>query len=271
MIRRPRPDSDAMRTSTLAIFVASVLPVTQAAPAQTIDRSKLVDLTYTFNKDTIYWPNAKGFVHRKDEWKITPRGYWYAAGGFSTDEHGGTHFDSPIHFGQGKLTLDKIPISRMIAPAAVIDIGVAAAKNRDYRATRQDILAWEKTNGSIAPGMIVVFRTGWGKRWPNKKEYLGGDVPGDIDHLHFPGISKEAAELLVSRKVDGVGIDTASMDYGPSQDFIVHQILNGANIFGLENIANAERLPAKGSTIIALPIKIEDGSGGPARIVALLP
>ena len=197
-----------------------------AAQAQGIDRSKIVDLSYTFNKDTIYWPNAKGFVHRKDEWKVGPRGYWYAAGGFSTDEHGGTHFDSPIHFGQGKMTLDQIPVSRLIAPAAVIDISAASAKNRDYRATPQDIQAWEKANGQIAPGTIVVFRTGWGKRWPNKKEYLGDDKPGDIDHLHFPGISKEAAELLVTRKVDGVGIDTASMDYGASQDFIVHQVLD---------------------------------------------
>jgi len=255
----------------IALAAPVVLLLTSSAHAQTIDRSKLVDLTYPFNKDTIYWPNAKGFVHRKDEWKITPRGYWYAAGGFSADEHGGTHFDSPIHFGPGMTTLDKIPVSRMIAPAAVIDISAACAKNRDYRATTQDILGWEKVNGSIAPGMIVVFRTGWGKRWPNKKEYLGSDVPGDIDHLHFPGISKEAAELLVTRKVDGVGIDTASMDYGPSQDFIVHQVLNKANIYGLENIANAERLPAKNATIIALPIKIEEGTGGPARIVALLP
>ena len=100
---------------------------------------------------------------------------------------------------------------------------------------------------------------------------MGDDKPGDIDHLHFPGISKEAAELLVTRKVDGVGIDTASMDYGASQDFIVHQVLNKANIYGLENIANADKLPAKGATVIALPIKIEEGSGGPARIVAILP
>ncbi|MEQ1945626.1 MAG: cyclase family protein [Bryobacteraceae bacterium] len=260
-----------MRILLSGFLAAALFLSSPEAKAQGIDPNKAVDLTYSFNKDTIYWPNAKGFAHRKDEWKVTPAGFWYAAGGFSTDEHGGTHFDSPVHFGQGKLTLDQIPVSRLIAPAAVIDISAASAKNRDYRSTPQDIQAWEKANGLIGAGTIVVFRTGWGKRWPNKKEYLGDDKPGDIEHLHFPGLSKEVAELLVARKVDGVGIDTASMDYGPSKDFIVHQILNKANIFGLENVANADKLPVKGATIIALPMKIEEGSGGPARIIALLP
>ncbi len=239
--------------------------------AQAIDRSKLVDLTYSFNEKTIYWPNAKAFTHRKDEWKVTSKGYWYAAGGFTADEHGGTHFDSPIHFGQGKLTLDQIPVQRLVAPAAVIDITAASAKNRDYRATAQDVLTWEKSHGAIASGAIVLFRTGWGKFWPDRKQYLGSDVAGDVEHLHFPGIGRDAAELLVKRGVTGVGIDTASMDYGPSQDFIVHQVLNKADIYGLENVANLERLPAVGATLIALPMKIEQGSGGPARIIAVLP
>jgi len=247
-----------------AFFAAACL-------GQTIDKTKLVDLTYSFNEKTIYWPNAKGFQHRKDTWAVTPAGYWYAAGGFSTDEHGGTHFDSPIHFGQRKTTLDKIPVQRLVGAAAVIDISASAAKTRDYRATAQDLANWEKTNGAIPSGSMVLFRTGWGKYWPDRKQYMGSDVPGDVKHLHFPGISKEAAEILVKRGVSGVGIDTASMDYGPSKDFIVHQVLNEADIFGLENIANMERLPAKGATLIALPIKIEDGSGGPVRIIAILP
>ena len=253
------------------VSVFAILGGLAPCRAQAIDRSKLVDLTYSFDDKTIYWPNAKGFVHRKDEWKVTPKGYWYAAGGFSSDEHGGTHFDSPIHFGPGKLTLDQIPVQRLVAPAAVIDITAASAKNRDYRATAQDVLAWEKSNRAIAPGTIVLVRTGWGKFWPDRKQYLGSDVPGDIEHLHFPGIARDAAELLVKRGVTGVGIDTASMDYGASQDFIVHQILNKANIYGLENIANLERLPAVGATLIALPMKIAQGSGGPARIIAILP
>ena len=241
------------------------------AAGQGIDRSKLIDLSYSFNEKTVYWPNAKGFQHRKDEWKVNAQGYWYAAGGFASDEHGGTHLDSPIHFAQGMPTMDQIPVQKLVAPAVVVDVSAAAAKNRDYLVSAQDLRAWESRNGAIPAASIVIFRTGWGKFYPDKKLYLGSDVPGDIAHLHFPGLARDAAELLVQRKIDGVGIDTASMDYGPSKDFIVHQILNKAGIFGLENVANVERLPMKGATLIALPIKIEQGTGGPVRIVALLP
>ena len=254
-----------------SIHAAALALLAAAACAQPFDESKLVDLTYSFNQKTIYWPNAKGFRHQKDMWKASPRGYWYAAGEFASAEHGGTHIDSPIHFAQGMTTLEKIPLRKLIGPAVVIDVTAAAAKNRDYLAGPGDLLAWEKQNGPIAAGSIVLFRTGWGKYWPDRKQYLGDDTPGDIDHLHFPGISREAAELLVKRKVDGAGIDTASMDYGPTKDFIVHQVLNKADIYGLENIANLDKLPAKGATLIALPMKIEDGTGGPVRIIAILP
>lgn len=239
--------------------------------AAQIDESKVVDLTYSFDENTVYWPNAEGFRHVKDEWKVSPGGYWYAAGHFSAAEHGGTHFDSPIHFGEGKWTADQIPVTKFIGPALVIDVSNAAAKDRDYRASPADIAAWEQRNGLIPAASIVLFRTGWGKYWPDKKRYLGSDVPGDTMRLHFPALSKEAAELLVKRKIDGVGIDTASIDYGPSTDFIVHRVLNGANIYCLENVANLEKVPEKGATLIALPMKIKDGTGGPTRIIAVLP
>jgi kynurenine formamidase len=265
-----------MRLAVTVALAASFLVTGCGGPKPTpqpfrIDPAKLVDLTYVYDERTVYWPNAEGFRHTKSGWATTPGGYWYAAGEFASAEHGGTHIDSPIHFSQGKQNLDQIPLSSLIAPAAVIDVTAKAAPDRDYRATPADIAAWEQSHGAIAPGMIVVFRTGWGKHWPDRKQYLGSDVPGDVTNLHFPGISREAAELLVARRVHGVGIDTASMDYGPSADFIVHQILNGAGIYGIENVANAERLPESGATLIALPMKIAQGSGGPVRLVALLP
>ncbi len=118
----------------------------------------------------------------------------------------------------------------------------------------------------------MLVRTGWGRFWPDRKNYLGSDVPKDTANLHFPGLSREAAEFLArERKVDGVGIDTASIDPGQSRDFIAHQILNGADIYGLENVANLDKLPATGATLIALPMKIQRGTGGPVRIVAILP
>jgi kynurenine formamidase len=243
-----------------------------AKPVTTkIDEAKLVDLTYAFDDKAIYWPTAKPFEWQKESWGKSAGGYWYTAARYSASEHGGTHLDAPIHFGEGKQSADEIPLTRLVGPAIVIDIAQACASNADYQLSAADITAWETANGAIANESIVLVRTGWGKFWPDKKKYLGTDAPGDTANLHFPGISREAAELLAARKIEAIGIDTASIDHGQSKDFITHQVLNGANIYGLENVANLERLPAKGSTLIALPMKIKGGTGAPARIVALLP
>jgi kynurenine formamidase len=237
-----------------------------------IDETKVVDLTYDFDDKAIYWPNAKPFVWEKESWGKSPGGYWYSSARYAASEHGGTHLDAPIHFGEGRQTMSEIPLSRLIGSAVVIDISSACEKQTDYRLSVDDIDAWEKQNGRIPDNAIVLIRTGWGKFWGDKKKYLGSDAPGDVANLHFPGISSEAAELMArQRKIDGIGIDTASLDYGPSRDFIAHQILNGANIYGLENIAHLDRLPERGAFLIALPMKIKGGSGGPARIIAVLP
>ncbi len=237
-----------------------------------VDETKVVDLTYSFDDQTIYWPTGKGFRWTREAWGKSAGGYWYTAASYAGEEHGGTHLDSPIHFGEGKAATDEIPVSRLIAPAAVIDVSGAAAKDADYRLTVADIVSWEKRNAQIPDNAIVLVHTGWGKFWPDRKKYLGTDAPGDTANLHFPGISREAAEFLAGqRKIDGIGIDTASIDHGPSKDFIAHQVLNGANIYALENVANLDRLPAKGATLIALPMKIKGGTGGPARIIAILP
>ncbi len=240
--------------------------------AAAFDESKLIDLTYSFDEQTIYWPTAKPFQHERDSWGRSNAGDWYASASYAASEHGGTHLDSPIHFSEGKSTADEIPLSRLVAPAAVIDISQACATNPDYLLSVADIKSWERRHGRIRDGSVVLVRSGWGRFWPDKKNYLGSDAPGDTANLHFPGISREAAEFLArERRIDGVGIDTASLDFGQSRDFIAHRILNGANIYGLENVANLERLPAVGATLIALPMKIRGGSGGPVRIIALLP
>jgi kynurenine formamidase len=255
----------------LTVAAGLSLPLHAQTPAGAIDTSKVVDLTYAFDETTVYWPTAKSFQWEKEQWGPSPGGYWYAAARYGASEHGGTHIDSPIHFAEGKQTTDEIPISRLIRPAVVIDISKSCAGSTDYLLSAADITAWEKSHDRIPQGSIVLVRTGWGKFWPDRKLYLGTDKPGDTANLHFPGISREAAELLVSRKIDGVGIDTASMDYGQSKDFITHRILNGANIYGLENVANLEKVPPTGSTLIALPMKIKGGSGAPTRIAVILP
>ena len=238
----------------------------------TINEAKAIDLTYSFDENTIYWPTAQPFKWEKESWGKSAGGYWYTAARYAASEHGGTHLDAPIHFGEGKVSIDEIPPSRLIGPAVVIDVRQACEKDADYRVTVNDLTTWEKNNGQLPAGAIVLAHTGWGRYWPDKKRYLGTDKAGDTANLHFPGYSREAAEFLAhQRQIDAVGIDTPSIDYGPSKDFIAHQILNGANIYGLENVAHLERVPPAGATIIALPMKIKGGTGGPVRILALLP
>lgn len=255
-----------------SILVVAILALALSACARSaIDEAKVIDLTYDFDERTIYWPTAKPFQWEKEAWGPSAGGYWYTAARYAASEHGGTHLDSPIHFAEGKATVDQIPLTSLIGPAVVIDIASKCSNNADYRLSADDIVSWERERGRIPDGAIVLVRTGWGRHWPDRKRYLGSDVAGDATNLHFPGIASDAAEMLArQRKVDGIGIDTASIDYGASKDYIAHQILYGAGIYGLENLANLEQMPVKGATLIALPMKIKGGTGAPLRVIAVL-
>lgn len=237
-----------------------------------ISSKRLLDMSYAFDENTIYWPTDKSFRWEQNRWGPTPNGYWYASANYAASEHGGTHLDSPIHFAEKGDTTDKISLDRLVSSANVIDISNQCKTNRDYELTVADIESWESTNGPLSLGCILVVRTGWGQFWPDKKAYLGTDTPGNVANLHFPGISPKAAEFLVkNRKIEAVAIDTPSLDYGQSKLFETHRILTAANIYGIENLAQAEKLPAKGAAIIALPMKIKGGTGGPVRVMAILP
>ena len=231
----------------------------------------IVDMTYAFGEETIYWPTNRPFSWEKTDWGATEGGYWYASANYSASEHGGTHIDAPIHFGQGRSTVDQIPVERLVGPAVVIDVRAQCAADPDYELTVDDLLAWERRHGRIPDGTLVLMHSGWGDRWPDKKRYLGSETPDRSDSLHFPGFSRAAAEFLVSqRAVRGVGIDTASIDPGRSRDFPAHRVLNGADVYALENVAALDRLPARGAVVTALPVKIKGGTGGPVRIIATI-
>lgn len=241
-------------------------------PAYAIDEKKIVDLTYPFSEQTLHWPTARPFRLEKVHEGITPQGYWYSSYNYSASEHVGTHLDAPFHFARGKWTTDKIPLAKTIGPGVVIDVKGKAEADPDYELKLADIRAWERSHEKIPPGAIVLIHTGWGRHWGDRKSYFGTDEPEDVIHLHFPGLSKEAAEFLVrERKIDAVGIDGPSIDHGPARDFAVHQILGGAEVPILENVAGLDRLPPTGATIFAIPMKIQGGSGAPLRIFALLP
>lgn len=273
-----------MKTTIYLVFAMLSLLLIGCSP-QTGERSEaqpktgsfpngeIVDLSYDFSDETVYWVNAKRFEKESVADGITDKGFYYSANNYSAAEHGGTHLDSPIHFAKGKQTVDQIPLEKLIAPGIKIDVSKQGINNWDYQITVEDLTNWEKENGEIPDDSIVLFQTGFGRFYPDAEKYLGTAKRGDeaVKDLHFPGLHPDAAKWLVrNRKVNAVGLDTASIDYGQSEKFKSHVILMEENIPAFENVANLEILPTKGFHIIALPMKIKGGSGAPLRIIAIL-
>jgi kynurenine formamidase len=267
----------------LALLAALAFPFAACAPSEqaptdvagVFDGSagRWVDLTHSFSESAIYWPtDTAGFQLEELAYGPTEGGWFYSSYAFSSAEHGGTHLDAPIHFAEGRRTSDEIPLSSLVGPAAVVDVSGRA--HPDYLVSVEDLQAWESRHGTLPDGGILLIHTGWGERWQDRAAYLGTELTGPeaVPELHFPGLSPEAARWLVEeRTVASVGIDTPSIDYGQSATFDSHVILYSANVVGFENVASLGELPEVGSYVVALPMKIAGGSGGPLRIVAFVP
>lgn len=237
-------------------------------------RGTLVDLSHVYDRTTVFWPTAESFRLDKVADGITPDGYYYAANNFATSEHGGTHLDAPVHFAQGGQSVEQIPIERFFGEAYVVDVVEASEKNPDHQVSLDDIQRAEAAQGPIPSDAIVLLRTGFSRRWPDATRYLGTAERGEtaVRQLHFPGLHPEAARWLVAnRPIKAIGIDTASIDYGQSTLFESHRVLYERGIPAFENLTALERLPARGASIVALPMKIGGGSGAPLRAVAILP
>jgi kynurenine formamidase len=260
------------RIVVLTLVLASTVAVRSQQPLD-LSAQRIVDLSHAFGPRTLYWPTSPSkFRLDRLSFGQAEGGYFYAANTLCTPEHGGTHLDAPIHFAEGGRTVADIPLEQLVAPAVVIDISAKTAADRHYRLAIDDLRSFEKQHGAIARGTIVLLRTGWSRHWPDAKAYLGDDTPGDASRLSFPSYGVEAAKALVEeRGVSALGIDTASIDYGRSTDFMVHRIAGARNVPGLENLTNLDQLPARGAIVVALPMKIEGGSGGPLRAIGLVP
>ncbi|MEE9270241.1 MAG: cyclase family protein [Candidatus Krumholzibacteria bacterium] len=261
---------------TLLTIVVLTMLAGPAAGGTTVDFSggRWVDLTHAFSAAAIYWPTAEEFEHETVFEGMTDKGYYYSAYNFSAAEHGGTHIDAPIHFARDRKTVDAIAVDRLIGPAVVVEVIESVRDDRDYQVTAGDFIAWEKKNGRIPDGSIVLLNTGSAGYWPDRAKYMGTDERGAaaVAKLHFPGLHPGGAEWLVAnRSIHAIGLDTPSIDYGQSTLFESHRILFDKNIPAFENVANLDQLPATGATVIALPMKIAGGSGGPLRIVAWVP
>jgi kynurenine formamidase len=267
-----------MRTALLLVIpllaACQVAPPPAEAPPPGFPEGRLVDLTHAYDSSTVDWPTAAGFALTVDAEGMTEGGYYYTANSFSSAEHGGTHLDAPIHFAEGRHTADQIPLDRLVGEGALIDVSAQSADDRDYLVTTADIEAWEAEHGRTVDDLIVLLRTGFGRFWPDRARYMGTDERGAeaVAKLHFPGLDPEAARWLVeNRSIKAIGLDTPSIDYGQSTLFESHQVLFADNIPAFENVAGLDELPAEGFYVIALPMKIAGGSGGPLRIIALVP
>jgi len=259
---------------TASFAQAASAPAQQATTAVLAERvagvwrgtHQVIDLTYSLAPATPVYPGESPLevkvmhTYEKD-------GYFDRH--FCSAEHYGTHMDAPAHFSPGQLALDAIPVPQLFAPAVVVDVSAKVAQNADYRLTRADLETWEQAHGEISAGAVVIARTGWGARWSDPVRFLNADANGT---LHFPGFSAEAAKFLVEqRQIVGLGVDTLSVDYGPSTDFAVHHITHPRGLYSVENLANLEAVPETGAYLIVAPIKLAGGSGGPTRVFALLP
>jgi len=254
-------------TAGIALIPSGVLGVD-------LSEGRWVDLTHPFDSEAVYWPTAEGFEHETVFEGMTEKGYYYTAYNFSAAEHGGTHIDAPVHFAEGRKTVDQIEVDRLIGPAVVIDVAAKSRADRDYQVSVADFEAWEEEHDRLPEGCIVLLNTGSSRWWPDRKMYMGTELRGEeaVSELSFPGLAPDAARWLVeNRAIKAIGLDTPSIDYGRSTHFESHRILFERNVPALENVANLDELPPTGATVFALPMKIKGGSGGPTRIVAFVP
>lgn len=252
-----------MRRSGFVRITTLLLAGTMVARAagQAPPAPKVIDLGHPLSATDPTWSGKPVFTH------TVSREGDIVTGSFSTDEHFGTHVDAPVHFVPNGWTIDQIPVTRLVRPGVMLDLRAKCARDDDYRVTRADIVVFERRNGVIQPGTIVLVATGWDARWSNPARYRNEHDGA----MHFPGFSADAATLLAeSRDVAALGIDTPSVDYGLSTAYEVHHITLPRQIYNVENAAHLTDLPPTGFTVVVAPINVKGASGAPARVFAVV-
>jgi kynurenine formamidase len=228
---------------------------------------EIIDLSHTLEPTIPHWPAENYMPLRLDTIATIERDGVFSMT-YHIPEHYGTHVDAPNHFVAGQIPVDEILPQNLLGPMVVIDIVKAASEDPDYVLETADLTRWENIYGAIPDGALVFLNTGWGKRWDDPEAYRNMDESGV---MHFPAYGQSAARFLVDqRHVKAIGIDNLSIDPGISKDFAVHKIVNGAGVYALENVANLDKAPARGAFAVVAPIKLKGGTGGQARIFAIV-
>ncbi len=249
-------------------YAESSTAASHAASAQkTITYSRVVDLSHIVSPKIPLWPGDPHVVFTVVA-TMAKDGYYLRK--FTIGEHSATHMNAPNSFISGNTeAITSYSARQRVVPAVVIDVRKQCAADADYQLTKQDVIRWEWANGRIAPGSFVIMFTGWENKWNNPKAFINQDAKGN---LHFPGFAKATTMWLVSdRQIGGVGIDTHGVDPGLDTSYATNTEMAKTHKIAIECMANLNQLPAKGATLILAPLQLQNGSGSPMDIIALVP
>jgi kynurenine formamidase len=251
-------------TASAALGAATVFGTASGTPAMAAGHNTVEDLTHAYDAAFPTYFGAPG-IEMTQQFNFGEHGFNLFS--LNVNEHTGTHIDAPLHFSADGASVDEIPVSSLVAPLCVIDIAAKAAENADAQVTPEDLKAWMASNGDIPDGACVAMHSGWGGK-TGSDEFRNADGEGA---MHFPGFHVEAAKMLMEETgAQSIATDSLSLDHGPSADFATHYAWLPSGRFGIECIANLDKLPASGATIVIGAPKHRGGSGGPARIFAMV-
>ncbi len=252
----------AFFTATAAAGAATALGPFSAPPAMAAGHGMVEDLTHTYDADFPTYFGKPG-ISMEQNFNFAEHGLNLMT--LTVNEHTGTHVDAPLHFSANGASVDEIALSNLVAPLCVIDIAAKAAENPDAQLTPDDLKAWIAANGDIPDNACVALYSGWGTKTATDA-FRGFDG----EKQHFPGFHVEAAQMLLETGASSIASDTLSLDHGPSADFATHYAWLPTGRFGIECIANLDKLPASGATVVVGAPKHRGGTGGPARIFAMV-
>jgi kynurenine formamidase len=265
-VRRALSRRGFFKGAAAAGFAATAIGA-EPAEAQQVSRRfrSVVDLTHTMSPEFPTFFGVPGielqnqFDFKRDGLNLN---WWRII------EHGGTHIDAPLHFSEAGPAVDEIAVESLVVPLAVVNVAAKAAQNPDYLLSRQDLADWEKRNRRLPDNCCVAMHSGWAQYVGDPEKFTGKDASGVF---HFPGFAPDAADWLIrERKVVGIASDTLSLDNGPSKDFKTHVAWLPSGRWGLENVANLDKVPQSGAMLVVGAPKVKDATGGIARLIALV-
>ena len=255
---------DFFRTSA-AVGAAAAVGITAAPPAMAAGHGGVVDMTHKLSPDFPTFFGVPG-ISMEQQFNFAEHGFNLM--NLTINEHTATHIDAPLHFSADGGSVDEIPVSDLVIPLCVVDIAARAAENPDAQVTPEDLRAWIAANGDIPDKACIAMYSGWASKSGDAAAYVGND---DADVKHFPGFHIEATQMLLEETTAAaIAVDTLSLDHGPSADFATHYAWLPGGRYGIENLAGLDQVPASGATLVVGAPNHTGGTGGPARIFAMV-